>query len=130
MIELVENHLTITQEISVVIISGFTQLFEYGKKGYEGLWKTIAGIKRTLSEMNPYIILTGSKHKYSAYKHEGGKIIQHFGNVLVLIEEHERTISYSFIRHPTFPEESITKKKARRPKKEADIRNAKIDKWL
>ncbi|MBD3214830.1 MAG: hypothetical protein GF311_19620 [Candidatus Lokiarchaeota archaeon] len=130
MVEILQNKITQLENIEMVIVAGITQLFEYDKAGYEGLLKAIDGIKQLLSKTAPLIILTGPKEKYSQFKPKGGKIIQHFGNVLVMINEDERKVSYRLIQHPAMPEKQLLRKKHKNPKKRSDVSNAKLDEWL
>ena len=132
MVEVLENRIVDLDMINVVLISGITSLFKYEKEGYEDLWKAISGIKRLLSKSNPLILITAPQNKFSEFKPEGGHIITHFGNVLVMIENKERKVEYKLIQHPSMPEITLTKVKPyesqkRKPK---PYRNKTLDKWI
>jgi DNA repair protein RadA len=133
MVELMENRLSKLEEIKVVLISGITTLFQtYEKQIYEDLLRAINGIKTILSKTKPLIVLTAPMNEYSLYKPNGGKILSHFGSVLVMINEDERYTEYCLIQHPYLPENRLLKWKPRIPKRNmANItKNTTIDCWL
>jgi hypothetical protein len=110
MVELLENRLAKLEHIKVVLISGITTLFQsYEKQTFEDLLKAINGIKTILSSTKPLIILTAPLNEFSLYRPKGGKILSHFGSVLVLINENERNIEYRLIQHPFLPEKRLLK---------------------
>jgi hypothetical protein len=110
MVELLENRLAKLEHVKVVLISGITTLFQsYEKQTFEDLLKAINGIKTILSSTKPLIILTAPLNEFSLYRPKGGKILSHFGSVLVLINEHERNIEYRLIQHPFLPEKHLLK---------------------
>jgi hypothetical protein len=118
MVELLENRLAKLDRIKVVLISGITTLFQsYEKQTFEDLLKAINGIKTILSSTRPLIILTAPLNEFSLYRPKGGKILSHFGSVLVLINENERNIEYQLIQHPFLPEKRLLKWKPQIPKR-------------
>ena len=118
MVELLENKLAKLEHIKVVLISGITTLFQdYEKQTFEDLLRAISGIKTILSTTKPLIILTAPLNEFSLYKPKGGKILSHFGSVLVLIKENERNIEYHLIQHPFLPEKRLLKWKPQIPKR-------------
>lgn len=134
MVELLENRLAKLEDIKVVLISGITKLFQsYEKKTFEDLLRAISGIKRMLSRTNPLIVITADIHKYSQFRPAGGKILSHFGNVLVMIQDDERYVEYTLVQHPSLPEKRDLKWKSRRPKRnlaKAASRCTTLDYWL
>ncbi|MEJ2251326.1 MAG: hypothetical protein P8Y97_16955 [Candidatus Lokiarchaeota archaeon] len=127
MVEILENKITQLDNVKVLIISGITSMFEYDQNSFQDLNTAISGIKKVVEKLKPLIILTSSLNKYSEYKPEGGKIMSHFGNVLVLITEDERYVTYSLIQHPSLPESSIKRRKSLKPKQKIkDLSRYKI----
>jgi DNA repair protein RadA len=133
MVELLENKLSKLEDIKVVLISGITTLFQsYEKQTYEDLLRAINGIKTILSKTKPLIILTAPMNEYSLYKPNGGKILSHFGSVLVMINEDERYTEYVLIQHPFLPENRLRKWKPRIPKRNLanTTKNMTLDCWF
>jgi len=132
-IELLENRLATLEYIKVVLISGITKLFQsYEKKTFEDLLKAINGIKQILEKTNPLIVLTAPLNEFSLFRPKGGKILSHFGNVLVLINNDDRYVKYSLIQHPYLRERTLLKWKPRKPKKRIPnpTKNTRIDCWF
>ncbi len=133
MVELLEHRISRLENIRAVMITGITNLFpDYEKLSFESLLKGLNGIKQMLSKTNPLIILTSKLNKFSNFRPEGGKILSHFGHVLVLISDMERNVEYSLIQHPFLPESIVIRRKPVRPKRGLRIpsKNMKIDSWL
>jgi len=133
MVELLENKLSKLEQVKVVLISGITTLFQsYEKQTYEDLLKAINGIKTILSKTRPLIILTAPLHEFSLYRPNGGKILSHFGSVLVMIKEDERYTEYVLVQHPFLSENRLLKWKPRLPKRNLanSTKNMSIDCWL
>jgi len=118
MVELLENRLSKLEQVKVVLISGITTLFQsYDKQTFEDLLGAINWIKTTLSKTKPLIVLTAPLNEYSLYRPNGGKILSHFGNVLIMINEDERYTEYVLVQHPYLPENRLLKWKPRIPKR-------------
>jgi len=133
MIELLEHKLSNIEEVRVVLISGITSLLQnYEKQTFEDLLKAIHGIKQILQKTKPLIIITAPLNEYSSFRPKGGKIISHFGNVLVLINDEERYVEYVLVQHPFLPERRLLKWKPRRPKRSLmnATRTKTLDCWL
>jgi hypothetical protein len=131
MVEILENRLSILEDVKVVLISGITTLFEgYEKQTFEDLLRTIDGIKQILCKTKPLIIITAPLHENSLFRPKGGKILSHFGNVLVMINDDERFDDYVLVQHPYLPENRLKKWKARKPKKKAPLKNTTLDYWV
>ncbi len=130
MVELLENRLSKLDDVRVVLISGITTLFQHEKQTFEGLLKAINGIKQILSKTKPLILITAPLNEYSLFRPKGGKILSHFGNVLVMINDDERYTEYSLIQHPFLSENRILKWKPRKPKKKAPLRNMTLDSYF
>lgn len=133
MVEILENRLVLLEDIKLLLISGITMLFQtYEKQMFEDLLSAISGIKKILNSSKPLIILTAPLHECSSFRPRGGKIISHFGNVLVLIEETDRLIKYSLIQHPYLPENHVLKWKPRKSKinPSASSKNMTLDCWM
>lgn len=133
MIELLENQLAKLEHIKVVMISGITTLFQsHEKKTFEDLLRAIDGIKKILEKTKPLIILTAPLNEYSLFRPKGGKILSHFGNVLVLINDDERYVEYTLVQHPFLPEKRLLKWKPREPKRKQSnpMKNTTIDYWF
>jgi hypothetical protein len=131
MVELLENRLSKLEHIKVVLISGITTLFQsYEKQTFEDLLRAINGIKLMLSHSKPLIILTAPLHEYSFFRPKGGKILSHFGNVLVLINDRERYVEYILIQHPFLQEKRLVKWKPAEPKRKTSLRNMTLDCWF
>lgn len=133
MVELLENHLSKLEHVKVVLISGITRLLQdYEKQTFEDLLKAIDGIKRMLSKTNPLIVITSPLNEYSLFKPKGGKILSHFGNVLVLINDDERHVEYVLVQHPFLPENQLLKWKPRKPKRKLSnpTKNTTLDCWF
>ena len=133
MVEILENRFSKLEDIKVVLISGITTLFQdYEKQTYEDLLRAINGIKTILSKTKPLIILTAPLHQFSLYRPNGGKILSHFGSVLVMINEDERYTEYVLIQHPYLPENRLLKWKPRVSKRNlAEItKNTTLDTWF
>ena len=133
MVEILENRLSKLEDIKVVLISGITTLFQdYEKQTYEDLLRAINGIKTILSKTKPLIVLTAPLHQFSAYRPNGGKILSHFGSVLVMVNEDERYTEYVLVQHPYLPENRLLKWKPRIPKRNlAKItKNTTLDTWF
>ena len=131
MVELLENRLSKLEDVKVVLISGITTLFEsYEKQTFEDLLKAIDGIKKILWKTKPLIIITAPLNEHSLFRPKGGKILSHFGNILVLINDDERYTEYILVQHPFLPENRALKWKPRKPKKQAPLKNMTIDCWF
>ena len=133
MVELLENRLSKLEDIKVVLISGITTLFQdYQKQTFEDLLRAISGIKAILYKTKPLIVITAPMNEYSLYRPNGGKILSHFGSVLVMINEDERYTEYVLVQHPYLPENRLLKWKPRIPKRNlAEIsKNTTLDTWF
>jgi hypothetical protein len=131
MVEILENRLAKLEHIKVVLISGITSLFQsYEKQTFEDLLKAIDGIKKILSKTKPLILITAPLNEHSLIKPKGGKILSHFGNVLVLINDDDRFVEYLLVQHPYLSENRLRKWKPRQPKKKAPLKNTTIDYWF
>jgi len=133
MIELLENRLSTLDHVKVVLISGITTLFQsYEKQTFEDLLKAINGIKQIMSKTKPLIIITAPLNDHSLFRPKGGKIISHFGNVLVLINDDERYVEYILVQHPFLPENRLLKWKPRNPKRKLSnpLKNTTLDCWF
>jgi len=130
-IEILENKLSMLEDVKVVLISGITTMLEsYEKQTFEELLRAIDGIKQMLWKTKPLIIITAPLNEHSLFRPKGGKILSHFGNVLVMINEDERYIEYNLVQHPYLPENRLLKWKLRKPKKKAPLKNTTIDCWF
>ena len=131
MVEILENRLSMLEDVKGVLISGITTMFEgYEKQTFEDLLRTIDGIKQILCKTKPLIIITAPLHEHSLFRPKGGKILSHFGNVLVMINDDERFSEYVLVQHPYLPEKRLRKWKTRAPKKKVPLKNATIDYWF
>ena len=133
MVELLENRLSKLEDIKVVLISGITTLFQgYEKQTFEDLLRAISGIKAILYKTKPLILLTAPMNEYSLYRPNGGKILSHFGSVLIMINEDELYTEYVLVQHPYLPENRLLKWKPRLPKRNLanSTKNMSIDCWL
>ncbi|MFX1391143.1 MAG: hypothetical protein ACFE9Z_13845 [Promethearchaeota archaeon] len=131
MVEILENKLSELEDVKVVLISGITSMFEsYEKKTFEDLLRTIDGIKAILWKTNPLIIITAPLHENSLFRPKGGKILSHFGNVLIMIKDDNRFIEYTLVQHPYLPENSLKKWKPRTSKKKVPLKNTTLDSWF
>ena len=131
MVEILENRLSILEDVKVVLISGITTLFEgYEKQTFEDLLRIIDGIKQILWKTKPLIVITAPLHENSLFRPKGGKILSHFGSVLVMINDDERYDEYTLVQHPYLPENRLLKWKPRTPKKKIPLKNATIDCWF
>jgi hypothetical protein len=130
-IEILENRLSMLEDVKVVLISGITTMFEsYEKQTFEELLRAIDGIKQMLWKTKPLIIITAPLHENSLFRPKGGKILSHFGSVLVMINDDERYDEYVLIQHPYLPENRLLKWKPRTSKKKIPLKNATIDCWI
>ncbi len=133
MVELLENRLSKLEDIKVVLISGITTLFQgYEKQTFEDLLRAISGIKAILYKTKPLILLTAPMNEYSLYRPNGGKILSHFGSVLIMINEDERYTEYVLVQHPYLPENRLLKWKPRLPKRNLanTTKNMTLDCWV
>ncbi|TET04596.1 MAG: hypothetical protein E3J90_00990 [Promethearchaeota archaeon] len=133
MVELLENKLSKLEQVKVVLISGITTLFQsYEKQTFEDLLRAINGIKTILSKTKPLIVITAPLNEYSLYRPNGGKILSHFGSVLVMINEDERYCEYVLVQHPFLPENRLLKWKPRLPKRNLanTTKNMTLDCWF
>jgi hypothetical protein len=130
-IEILENRLSMLEDVKVVLISGITTMFEgYEKQTFEELLRAIDGIKQILWKTKPLIIITAPLHENSLFRPKGGKILSHFGSVLVMINDDERYDEYVLVQHPYLPEKRLLKWKPRPSKKKVPLKNATIDCWI
>ena len=130
-IEILENRLSMLEDVKVVLISGITTMFEgYEKQTFEELLRAIDGIKQMLWKSKPLIIITAPLHENSLFRPKGGKILSHFGSVLVMINDDERYDEYVLVQHPYLPENRLLKWKPRTSKKKIPLKNATIDCWI
>ncbi|MFX1275327.1 MAG: hypothetical protein ACFFBP_00115 [Promethearchaeota archaeon] len=133
MVELLENRLSKLTDVKVVLISGITSLFEsHEKQIFEDLLRAIGGIKKILEKVRPLIVLTAPLNEYSSFRPKGGKILSHFGSVLVMINEEERYTEYVLVQHPYLPENRLLKWKPRKSKRSLSntTSNMKLDCWF
>jgi len=131
MVELLENRLAKLEHVKVVMISGITTLFQnYEKQTFEDLLRAINGIKTILSKTKPLILITAPLNEYSLFKPKGGKILTHFGSVLVLINDKDRFTEYLLIQHPYLQEKKLVKWKPTQSKGKVQLRNMTLDCWF
>ncbi|MFX1379281.1 MAG: hypothetical protein ACFFA4_09315 [Promethearchaeota archaeon] len=131
MVEILENRLSILEDVKVVLISGITTLFEgYERQTFEDLLRIVDGIKQILWKANPLIIITAPLHDNSLFRPKGGKILSHFGNVLVKINDDDRYVEYVLVQHPYLPENRLLKWKPRTTKKKIPLKNTTLDYWV
>lgn len=134
LVELLEHTLgNVESKIGMVIVSGITTLFPaHDLDSFEALQKAISGIKKLMVNKGLYLLLIAPKHEHSKYKPKGGKVLTHFGHVLVNVEDGDRLTKYQLIQHPFMAEDEVKKFKARVPKRAFKhiTRNQSIDKWL
>lgn len=131
MVELLEHKIKKLENLKIILISGITSLWpDYEKPTFEELLKAIHGIKKTILRSNPLIIMTAPLNEYSKIKPKGGKYLQHFGSVLILITDEERYIEYKLVQHPSMPENILKKWKPRDPKKKIPLKNTTLDEWI
>ncbi|MFX1232993.1 MAG: hypothetical protein ACFFBY_00430 [Promethearchaeota archaeon] len=133
MIELLEHKLSDLEKVKVVLISGITTLLQnYEKQTFEDILKAINGIKKILQKTKPLIVITAPLNEYSSFRPKGGKILSHFGNVLVLINNEERYVEYILVQHPFLSERHLLKWRPRRPKRSLAnaTRTKTLDCWL
>ena len=120
MVELVEEKLTEMKDVRLVLISGLTSTFQplNDRKGKEGtlnqrsfdeLKAAIQGIKTAIKQSNPIVVITVPKHEHSIHKPLGGKILSHFGCVIVEIFEQERRTDFFLAQHPFIGPKRVTK---------------------
>jgi len=130
-VEILENRLSTLEDVKVVLISGITTMFEnYEKQTFEDLLRAIDGIKQMLGKSKPLIIITAPLHEHSLFRPKGGKILSHFGNVLVMINDDDRYVEYTLVQHPYLPEKRLKKWKPRKSKKKVPLKNTTIDYWF
>ncbi|TKJ23647.1 MAG: hypothetical protein CEE43_03010 [Promethearchaeota archaeon Loki_b32] len=130
-VEILENKLSTLEDVKVVLISGITTMFEnYEKQTFEDLLRAIDGIKQMLEKTKPLIIITAPLHEHSLFRPKGGKILSHFGNVLVMINDDDRYVEYTLVQHPYLPEKGLKKWKPRKSKKKVPLKNTTIDYWF
>lgn len=133
MVELLENRLAKLEHVKVVLISGITTLFQsFEKQIFEDLLKAINGIKKILERTNPLIVITAPLNEFSIFRPKGGKILSHFGSVLVLINDGERYVEYNLVQHPFLPENRLLGWKPRQPKRKVSnpLKNTTLDCWF
>ncbi len=133
MVELLENRLSKLDDLSVVLISGITTLFQsYEKQTFEDLLRAIGGIKKILAYAKPLIVITAPLNEFSEFRPKGGKILSHFGSVLVRINDEERYIEYTLIQHPFLPERRLLRWKPKTSKRKLSnpTKNTTLDFWL
>jgi hypothetical protein len=120
MVELVEEKLPQMNDVRLVLISGLTSMFqpENDRKGKEGtlnqrsfdeLKAAIQGIKNSVRKNNPVVVITVPRDPNSIHKGFGGKILSHFGCVIVEIFEQERRTDYFLAQHPFMGPKKVTK---------------------
>ncbi|MBD3197387.1 MAG: hypothetical protein GF317_20190 [Candidatus Lokiarchaeota archaeon] len=129
-VELLQVKIQELQKIDVLLVSGITSMFEYEQDFYKGLWNALDGINHVISVFTPYIVLTAPKEVYSKFKAKGGKAIQHFPSIHVHINEDKRKLYYSLIQHPFQGEQTLSRMKPPKRKKQIHPRNRKLDNWL
>ena len=133
MVELLEHKLSKLDHVRVVLISGITNLFQsYEKKIFEDLLKAINGIKKILEKTKPLIVITAPLNEYSQFRPKGGKILSHFGNVHVMINDDDRYVEYVLVQHPYLGENRLLKWKPRESKRKIKnpSKNMTLDSWF
>ena len=131
MVELLENRLAKLEHVKVVMISGITTLFQdYEKQTFEDLLREINGIKTILSKTKPLIVITAPLNEFSLFRPKGGKILTHFGSVLVLINDKDRFVEYTLVQHPFLQEKTLVKWKPAQSKGKIPLRNTTLDCWF
>ncbi len=120
MVELIEEKLVQMNDVRLVLISGLTSMFEpiNNRKGKEGtlnqrsfdeLKGAIQGIKTAIKQSNPTVVITVPRSPNSIHKGFGGKILSHFGCVIVEIFEQERRTDFFLAQHPFIGPKKVTK---------------------
>lgn len=117
MVELAEIKLKKMNGIDLVLIDGFTRKFEVeeaskdtlNQDAFDDLKNAINGIKKAIQVHEPIVIISAPKHEKSLHKPLGGRIITHFGCVIVEILKMERYTEYSLAQHPFLPEKGVRK---------------------
>lgn len=120
MVEIVEEKLPQMKDVRLVLISGLTSMFnpENDRKGKEGtlnqrsfdeLKAAIQGIKTAVKQSNPIVVITVPRAPNSIHKGFGGKILSHFGCVIVEIFDQERKTDFFLAQHPFMGTKKVTK---------------------
>ncbi|MHA1147224.1 MAG: hypothetical protein ACTSR8_03170 [Promethearchaeota archaeon] len=133
MVELLEHRLSKLDHVRVVLISGITSLFQtHKKKIFEDLLKAINGIKKMLEKTKPLIVITTPLNEFSQFRPKGGKILSHFGSVLVKINDDDRYVEYTLVQHPYLGEKRLLKWKPRGSKRKISnsSKNMTLDSWF
>ncbi|MHA1821688.1 MAG: hypothetical protein ACTSU2_02325 [Promethearchaeota archaeon] len=82
----------------------------YDLEAIESLKVAINGIKRLIERNNnPIVVISLPLHDASAHKPFGGKLISHFGGIIINIQNHERFTEYILEQHPFLPEKRLLK---------------------
>ncbi|MEJ2296884.1 MAG: hypothetical protein P8Y23_19220, partial [Candidatus Lokiarchaeota archaeon] len=76
------------------------------------------------------ILITAPLNEYSHFRPKGGKILAHFGSVLVLINNKDRFEEYILVQHPFLPEKKLVKWKPTQSKGKVSLRNLTLDCWF
>ncbi|MBD3351476.1 MAG: hypothetical protein GF364_08310 [Candidatus Lokiarchaeota archaeon] len=117
MVELAQVKLKEIDGIDLVLIDGLTSMFtvKNGKKEsleqktFKDLKNAINGIKKSIEKSEPIVIISAPKHPDSLYKPVGGKILTHFGCVIIDILQKERMTEYILEQHPFIKRKKVIK---------------------
>lgn len=117
-VEILEVKLAKMRGIGLILISGITSMFEpiaekqdsLNQKVFSDLKCSINGIKNAIKlNHDPIVVISASKHENSLHKPVGGKILTHFGCVIVELVEKERYTDYILAQHPFMPQKHVIK---------------------
>ncbi len=117
-VEILEVKLAKMRGIGLILISGITSMFEpstekrddLNQKAFSDLKSSINGIKNSIKlNHDPIVVISASKHENSLHKPVGGKILTHFGCVIVEFIEKERYTDYILAQHPFMPQKHVIK---------------------
>ena len=124
MVEIAQIKLSKMDGVDLILISGLTGMFEIdntqnnslgrnnnnlNQKPFNDLKNAINGIKKAIANSEPVVVITAPKHKESFCKPVGGKILTHFGCVIIEIIPQERRTDYILTQHPFIKYKKVIK---------------------
>ncbi|MHA1339320.1 MAG: hypothetical protein ACTSRZ_03535 [Promethearchaeota archaeon] len=140
MVEILQRKIANLQGIRLIIIDGITTMFPLrninntykenyklnnnviSSKPFNEMKKALSGIKRLTQQYNPFIIISAPRHPNSLHKPVGGKLLSHFGCVIIEIIESKKYVNYILAQHPFFPPKRVVKWK--------NVENMIMDKYM
>ena len=119
MVELLEERIKSLEDVDLILVAGFTAMFEenllnqenqsesaFQPKIFHELKRMFQGLNKVIEMQSPLIILSGPLNTRSLYRPAGGSLVSHYCGVHVNILETEHYYQLILEQHPFLAHQS------------------------